>query len=40
MLHVWLIAVGDVHVAPPADASFVAMIKILDAMEVVQIPER
>ena len=40
VLHVGMIAVGDVHAAPAAHAAFVAVIEVLDAMQIVQIPER
>src|SRR5689334_10676870 len=38
-LHIWMIAVGDVHVPPAAELSFIAMVEHLQAVQVVQIPE-
>ena len=40
VLHVGMIAVGDVHAAPAAHPPFVAVIEVLDAMQIVQVPER
>src|SRR5262245_38904241 len=40
MLHVGMIAIGDVHAAPATHAPFSVLIEILDAVQVVQIPER
>src|SRR5436190_23197313 len=37
VLHVRLVAVGDVNVAPAAHATFVLVIEILEAVQVVQI---
>ncbi len=38
-LHIWMIAVGHVDAAPTARPTFIAMIEILNAMQVVQIPK-
>jgi hypothetical protein len=38
VVHVGLIAVGDVNGAPAADDRFVAVIEVLQAMQVVQVP--
>src|SRR5262245_33390982 len=40
VLHVRLVAVGDVDVAPAADAPFVLVIEVLETVQVVEIPER
>ena len=40
VLHVGLVAVGDVDAAPAAHAALVAVIEVLQAMQVVQVPER
>src|SRR6266545_263782 len=39
MFHVRLIAVADVDRAPAADQAFVAVIEVLQAMQIVQVPE-
>ena len=39
VLHVRMVAIGDVDAAPAAQAAFVAMIEILQAMQVVQVPD-
>ena len=38
LVHVRHVAVGDVHVAPAASGRLVTVVKILEAVEVVQIP--
>ena len=38
MAHVGLIAIGDMHAAPAANDRFVAVVEVLQAMQVVQIP--
>ncbi len=39
MLHVGLVPVCHVHVAPPADPALVLVIEVLDAVQVVKVPE-
>src|SRR4051812_38835019 len=38
-VHVRMVAIGDVKRAPPSDAPFVAVLEILQAVKVVQIPK-
>src|SRR6266436_5926175 len=38
-IHVGMIAIRDVQRSPTAHASFVAMIKILQAVQIMQVPE-
>src|SRR5437763_7727400 len=40
VLHVGMVAVGDVNAAPATQAALVAMIEILEPMQVVQMPFR
>jgi len=39
MFHIGMIAIGDVNRAPAARAAFIAMIEILQAMKIMEIPE-
>ena len=39
VLHVGMVVVRDVQAAPIAHSSFVTMIKVLEPMEIVEIPE-
>ena len=40
VLHIRMIAIGDVDAAPAAQPAFVAMIEILQPVQIVQIPRR
>jgi hypothetical protein len=40
VLHVWVIAIGDVNALPAAQLAFIAIVEVLEPMQVVQIPRR
>ena len=40
VLHVGMVAVGDVNAPPAADVPLVAVVEVLEPVQVVQVPER
>ena len=39
VLHVWVIAIAHVDRTPAAHLAFVAVVEVLEAMQIVQVPE-
>jgi len=39
VLHVRVVAIGDVYASPAAQAAFVAVIEVLQAVQIVQVPD-